>query len=72
MFLFLGIPQEHFFESCHRLLDEFRYPFEMMPLMYVILKNVKDEEQALHLIKEGKTLGAENIDTKLKYGERSI
>ncbi|KAL5274187.1 Dsx family protein [Megaselia abdita] len=48
-----GIPQEHFFETCHRLLDTFRYPFEMMPLMYVILKSVKDEKQASLLISEG-------------------
>nr|AAK38831.1 female-specific doublesex protein [Megaselia scalaris] len=48
-----GIQKESLLDCCHRLLEQFRFPFEMMPLMYVILKSVDDEEEASRLISEG-------------------
>lgn len=33
--------------NCLKLLDKFRYPYEMMPVIYVILKDAKgDFEEA--------------------------
>lgn len=44
-----------FLEHCQKLLEKFRYPWEMMPLMYVILKDAgADIEEASRRIEEGK------------------
>lgn len=41
-------------EDSQKLLERFKYPWEMMPLMYVILKNSEgDMEKASRLIDEG-------------------
>lgn len=41
-------------EGCQKLLDRFKYPWEMMPLMYAILKDAKaDLEEAARRIDEG-------------------
>ncbi|XP_065167651.1 protein doublesex-like isoform X3 [Atheta coriaria] len=42
-------------EDCQRLLEKFRYPWEMMPLMYAILKDSNgDLEEATKRIDDGK------------------
>lgn len=44
-------------EDCQKLLDNFNYPWEMMPLMYVILKDAHaDMEEARRRIEEGNLL----------------
>ncbi|XP_055921219.1 protein doublesex isoform X3 [Eupeodes corollae] len=49
-----GQSAEVFLEYCQKLLEKFRYPWEMMPLMYVILKDAKaDIEEASRRIDEG-------------------
>lgn len=49
-----GQSAEIFLEYCQKLLEKFRYPWEMMPLMYVILKDAKaDIEEASRRIDEG-------------------
>ncbi|XP_055382792.1 protein doublesex-like [Condylostylus longicornis] len=41
-------------EYCHKLLEKFHYPWEMMPLMYVILKYAgADIDEATRRIDEG-------------------
>ncbi|XP_060516133.1 protein doublesex isoform X2 [Cylas formicarius] len=42
-------------EDCQKLLEKFNYPWEMMPLMYAILKDARaDLEEASRRIDEGK------------------
>ncbi|XP_017780092.1 PREDICTED: protein doublesex-like isoform X4 [Nicrophorus vespilloides] len=42
-------------EDCQKLLERFKYPWEMMPLMYAILKDARaDLEEAARRIDEGK------------------
>ncbi|XP_056646987.1 doublesex- and mab-3-related transcription factor 1 isoform X1 [Diorhabda sublineata] len=42
-------------EDCQKLLERFKYPWEMMPLMYAILKDARaDLEEASRRIDEGK------------------
>uniref|UniRef100_A0AAR5Q2T2 DM domain-containing protein n=1 Tax=Dendroctonus ponderosae TaxID=77166 RepID=A0AAR5Q2T2_DENPD len=42
-------------EDCHKLLEKFHYPYEMMPLMYAILKDARaDLDEASRRIDEGK------------------
>lgn len=42
-------------EDCHKLLERFNYPWEMMPLMCAILKYARgDLEEASQRIDEGK------------------
>uniref|UniRef100_A0AB38ZDY9 Doublesex variant X1 n=1 Tax=Dendroctonus armandi TaxID=77159 RepID=A0AB38ZDY9_9CUCU len=42
-------------EDCHKLLEKFDYPYEMMPLMYAILKDSRaDLDEASRRIDEGK------------------
>ncbi|CAD6995630.1 unnamed protein product [Ceratitis capitata] len=51
---FSGYAQDVFLEHCQKLLEKFRYPWEMMPLMYVILKDAgADIEEASRRIEEG-------------------
>ncbi|XP_067643675.1 protein doublesex isoform X2 [Eurosta solidaginis] len=50
----IPLAQEVFLEHCQKLLEKFRYPWEMMPLMYVILKDAgADIEEASRRIEEG-------------------
>ncbi|GLV43527.1 doublesex [Carabus blaptoides fortunei] len=43
-------------DDCQKLLDRFKYPWEMMPLMYVILKDAQaDIEEASRRIDEGRS-----------------
>uniref|UniRef100_A0A1L8DIJ0 Putative doublesex-and mab-3-related transcription factor 1 n=1 Tax=Nyssomyia neivai TaxID=330878 RepID=A0A1L8DIJ0_9DIPT len=45
---------EVFFDNCQKLLDKFNYPWELMPLMYVILENANvDVREAARRIEEG-------------------
>ncbi|XP_059614255.1 protein doublesex [Phlebotomus argentipes] len=45
---------EVFFDNCQKLLDKFNYPWELMPLMYVILDNANvDVREAARRIEEG-------------------
>ncbi|XP_055712442.1 protein doublesex [Phlebotomus papatasi] len=44
---------EVFFDNCQKLLDKFNYPWELMPLMYVILENAPDVREAARRIEEG-------------------
>uniref|UniRef100_A0A6B2E7Z1 Putative doublesex and mab-3 related transcription factor 3 n=1 Tax=Phlebotomus kandelakii TaxID=1109342 RepID=A0A6B2E7Z1_9DIPT len=45
---------EQFFDNCQKLLDKFNYPWELMPLMYVILENANvDVREAARRIEEG-------------------
>uniref|UniRef100_A0A1B0CM75 Doublesex dimerisation domain-containing protein n=1 Tax=Lutzomyia longipalpis TaxID=7200 RepID=A0A1B0CM75_LUTLO len=45
---------EVFFDNCQKLLDKFNYPWELMPLMYVILENANvDMQEAARRIEEG-------------------
>lgn len=47
--------QDGFLEHCQKLLEKFRYPWELMPLMYVILKDAgTDIDEATRRIEEGK------------------
>nr|BAO23810.1 doublesex splice variant C [Cyclommatus metallifer finae]BAV13575.1 doublesex splice variant C3 [Cyclommatus metallifer finae]BAV13576.1 doublesex splice variant C4 [Cyclommatus metallifer finae]BAV13577.1 doublesex splice variant C5 [Cyclommatus metallifer finae]BAV13578.1 doublesex splice variant C6 [Cyclommatus metallifer finae] len=46
--------QKDLLEDCHKLLERFKYPWEMMPLMYAILKDAPDLEEASKRIDEGK------------------
>ncbi|KAJ8926049.1 hypothetical protein NQ315_009904 [Exocentrus adspersus] len=42
-------------EDCQKLLERFKYPWEMMPLMYAILKDARaDVEEATRRIDEGR------------------
>ncbi|XP_023310189.1 protein doublesex [Anoplophora glabripennis] len=42
-------------EDCQKLLERFKYPWEMMPLMYAILKDARaDLEEASRRIDEGR------------------
>lgn len=42
-------------DHCHKLLEKFHYPWEMMPLMYVIVKDAGGIlEEASRRIDEGK------------------
>lgn len=51
--LFSG--QDVFLDYCQKLLEKFRYPWELMPLMYVILKDAgADIDEASRRIEEGK------------------
>ncbi|XP_072389096.1 uncharacterized protein dsx [Diabrotica undecimpunctata] len=44
-------------EDCQKLLERFKYPWEMMPLMYAILKDARaDLEEASRRIDEGQTI----------------
>ncbi|KAG5897956.1 hypothetical protein JTB14_021135 [Gonioctena quinquepunctata] len=44
-------------EDCQKLLERFKYPWEMMPLMYAILKDARaDLEEASRRIDEGNYL----------------
>lgn len=60
LILFLSIldafaGQDGFLEHCQKLLEKFRYPWELMPLMYVILKDAgTDIDEATRRIEEGK------------------
>nr|AIK66583.1 female-specific doublesex [Bactrocera jarvisi] len=50
----IPLAQDVFLEHCQKLLEKFRYPWEMMPLMYVILKDAgADIEEASRRIEEG-------------------
>lgn len=41
-------------DGCHKLLERFNYPWEMMPLILVILKDAEaDVEEASRRIDEG-------------------
>jgi len=52
-FCFSG--QDVFLDYCQKLLEKFRYPWELMPLMYVILKDADANiEEASRRIEEGK------------------
>lgn len=58
-------------EYCQKLLDKFRYPWEMMPLMYAILKHANNVEEAERRIDEGKIIvcikkqnNKKNLNTK--------
>lgn len=57
LFCGLGFPfvlaQKDLLEDCHKLLERFKYPWEMMPLMYAILKDAPDLEEASKRIDEG-------------------
>lgn len=47
--------QDVFLDYCQKLLEKFRYPWELMPLMYVILKDAgADIDEASRRIEEGK------------------
>ncbi|XP_062122187.1 protein doublesex isoform X2 [Drosophila sulfurigaster albostrigata] len=46
--------QDVFLDYCQKLLEKFRYPWELMPLMYVILKDAgTDIDEASRRIEEG-------------------
>lgn len=48
---------EKLIESCQKLLDDNKYPYEMMPFMYVILKYTRvDLKTAEAWVKEGKLI----------------
>lgn len=55
-FNFSGQNTELLLEYCQKLLDKFNYPWEMMPLMYAILKNANNVEEAERRIDEGKLI----------------
>ncbi|CAH1121868.1 unnamed protein product [Ceutorhynchus assimilis] len=49
----LGHQSTDLLEDCHKLLEKFNYPWEMMPLMYAILKDARgDLEEASRRIDE--------------------
>lgn len=61
---FSGQNTELLLDYCQKLLDKFNYPWEMMPLMYAILKNANNVEEAERRIDEGKqfvTIKKKNI-----------
>ncbi|XP_077285973.1 transcription factor doublesex isoform X2 [Arctopsyche grandis] len=50
-----GGPIEVSLDSCHKLLEKFNYPWEMIPLIYTILKDAHyDLDEASRRIEEGK------------------
>nr|BAM93340.1 doublesex [Trypoxylus dichotomus] len=51
--------QKDLLQDCHKLLDKFQYPWEMMPLLYAIMKLAPNLEEASKRIDEGK--GAEQL-----------
>lgn len=54
-------------DDCQKLLDRFKYPWEMMPLMYVILKDAQaDIEEASRRIDEGKSISNQRYEV-IKY-----
>lgn len=57
-------------EDCHKLLEKFDYPYEMMPLMYAILKDSRaDLDEASRRIDEGKLgklLKTQNVGFKIQ------
>lgn len=58
--------QDGFLEHCQKLLEKFRYPWELMPLMYVILKDAgTDIDEATRRIEEGKPNVNNEIALKL-------
>lgn len=55
VFFVLFSGQDVFLDYCQKLLEKFRYPWELMPLMYVILKDADANiEEASRRIEEGK------------------
>uniref|UniRef100_A0A0K8UUD1 Protein doublesex n=2 Tax=Bactrocera latifrons TaxID=174628 RepID=A0A0K8UUD1_BACLA len=69
----IPLAQDVFLEHCQKLLEKFRYPWEMMPLMYVILKDAgADIEEASRRIEEAKrivnqTISLHWMDRQLYY-----
>lgn len=56
-FLFVSAQSTDLLEDCQKLLERFKYPWEMMPLMYAILKDARaDLEEASRRIDEGKAI----------------
>lgn len=56
-FLFISGQSTDLLEDCQKLLERFKYPWEMMPLVYTILKDAHaDLEEASKRIDEGKFL----------------
>lgn len=52
--MFVTAQSTDLLEDCQKLLERFKYPWEMMPLMYAILKDAKaDLEEAARRIDEG-------------------
>lgn len=49
--LFPGVHPEVLLEYCQKMIEKFNYPWEMMPLLYVILKYAKGDidEASKHL-----------------------
>lgn len=55
MFFVAAYQSTDLLEDCHKLLERFNYPWEMMPLMYAILKYARaDLEEASQRIDEGR------------------
>lgn len=53
-FFFISAQSTDLLEDCQKLLERFKYPWEMMPLMYAILKDARaDLEEASRRIDEG-------------------
>ncbi|XP_030374811.1 protein doublesex [Scaptodrosophila lebanonensis] len=51
----MSLGQDVFLDYCQKLLEKFRYPWELMPLMYVILKDAgADIEEASRRIEEAR------------------
>lgn len=50
---FLAHQSTDLLDDCQKLLEKFKYPWEMMPLMYAILKDSADIEEASKRIAEG-------------------
>ncbi|KAK9754316.1 Doublesex dimerization domain [Popillia japonica] len=48
--------QKDLLHDCHKLLDKFQYPWEMMPLLYAIMKLAPNLEEASRRIDEGKQM----------------
>nr|BAM93343.1 doublesex [Trypoxylus dichotomus] len=48
--------QKDLLQDCHKLLDKFQYPWEMMPLLYAIMKLAPNLEEASKRIDEGKQM----------------
>nr|ABF50948.1 male doublesex [Anastrepha sororcula] len=62
----IPLAQDVFLEHCQKLLEKFRYPWEMMPLMYVILRDAgADIEEASRRIEEAKRIVNQTISLQL-------
>lgn len=62
--LYLSAQSSDLLEDCHKLLERFKYPYEMMPLVYAVLKDSSDIEEASRRIDEG----IQNLKLNLKNG----